>query len=226
MKVVFRLNIVNKIEYDAYEKKYYDTCAGKYKEVITKIPTEGKDLEKDIEYLGLKYDDVSLIKDIRVLNCEIISPYAEELAQIATEKLSVIINRTNHQTMVDGDKVKYQDMNKIYAVVQKCGLNFFLAVLEAKKEEINNIKDLILYLDRFQYAHFYNEVTSYEEYGEYIVNEQINSMSEIIEYIDLEKIGMDYIEEDAIFTNYGLIIGENSLDLDKKNILQEEEEFE
>ena len=131
--VYIRLDIVNKYQYQESED---------YKEIKILIPKDSEELEKDFEYLGLDYKNLN-IQDTHIKECEIICKDDPEYSSNITDEINRLIERANDS----GYTTPFNDMKEFYKTIK----NFvsedrdkLLAILEAKREQITNMKDAIM----------------------------------------------------------------------------------
>lgn len=216
MSLRMRLNLVNKHEYEENED---------YREVIIKIPKEPEKLEKDFKYLGLNYNNLS-IQDTQILHCEVIDTNDHEFSKDISRRISNIIA----VGIEKGYTTPYQDIKKIFSIIN--GLDRkdrkkLLAVLEMKIEEISNINNVVKYANHLDNFTLYSDVELPDDYGRRIIEDGEVFIDDIMEYIDLSTLGEDYCSKNGgRQTDYGLILEKESLNYDKQQIKQNEDEFE
>ena len=102
MSLKIKLNIVNKYEYQENEN---------YREIVIKIPRKAEELERDFDYLGLDYNNLS-IQDNHVIKCEVIDTEDKLFAESMSKELSNIIDRGNES----GFTAPYQDFVSIFKI--------------------------------------------------------------------------------------------------------------
>ncbi len=211
-----KLNVVNKKEYEENHN---------YREVIIKLPKSEEELKKDFEYLDLDYKNLS-IQDSHILDCEVIDTDDPHFSGLISTELSNIIHRASDS----GWTTPYQDIKSMYAVLIFLNGNErdkLLAVLELKKEQISNMKDAVKYGNNLNCFEFYNNIHAPEDYARKLINSGELTARDILDYIDLEKLGEEYNEsEKGVFTNQGLIFEKEYIDKVIKNQREDEEEFE
>lgn len=227
MSLKMKLNIVNKYEYEKNED---------YKEIIIQIPKKEEELKKDFEYLGLDSKNLYVKQDIYVLNCEVIDTENPYFSSELTTEISKTIDKakgTYYTTL-------YEDISSMFyklGCLDSKSKEDLLAVLEKKRGKIHGIRDIdecIMLLDFFE---LYDDVHNSKEYALKLIEYSKIELKDIIDYINLEKIGEKYIKErNGIFTNQGLLF--ENCDVDdhfsityserKKASIrkEEEEEFE
>lgn len=224
MSLKMKLNIVNKHEYEEED----------YREIIIKIPKETEKLEIDFKYLGLDYNNLS-IQDTHVLECKIIDTEDPHFSAVMTTEIFKIIDKAKDM----GYTTTYQDVKEMFSKLKRLstrGRDKLLAILEVKSEKIYNIHDAIECADSLEYFYFYNDINNEEEYGRKLIEDKKFELEEIIDYIDLKKLGRTYIDrENGTFTNQGLLFEEYNIDdylqgtnckKEVNNEKEEEEEFE
>lgn len=216
MSLKIKLNIVNKKEYELNEN---------YREIVIKIPKKSEDLEKDFNYLGLDYNNLS-IQDSHVLNCEVIDTEDSTFDISMSKELSNIIARGNES----GFTTPFQDIKSMFDIM-RCLNNEerrkLLAVLELKREQICNMKNAVKYGNNLNCFEFYNNIHSAEDYAEKLIEDGDVDARDITEYIDMERLGDDYYKsEEGVFTEQGLIFEKEYIDKTIKIQRENEEEFE
>lgn len=208
-----KLNIVNKREYAENHN---------YREIIIKLPKSEEELKKDFEYLGVDYNNLS-IQDTHIKECVVIDSNDPHFSGAISIELSNIIERANNL----GWTTSYQDIKSMYAILtflNEDERDKLLAVLEFKREQISNMKDAVEYCSHLSWYSFFNGINTPEEYAEELVKSRELDIDDIISYIDLRQLGMDYIKNESRknkFTQYGLLFEKES-----NFINQEEEELE
>ena len=211
-----KLNVVNKREYEENHN---------YREVIIRLPKSEEELKKDFEYLGLDYKNLS-IQDSHILDCEVIVSDDPHFSGAISTELSNIIDRASDS----GWTTPYQDIKSMYAILTFLNENErdkLLAVLEFKREQISNMKDAVKFGNNLNRFEFYNNIHSAEEYAEKLIEDGDVNARDIIDYIDLERLGNDYYKsEEGVFTNQGLIFEREYIDRMIRNERDNEEEFE
>ena len=218
MGLKMKLNIVNKHEYEENED---------YRELVIRIPKETEKLERDFKYLGLDYNNLS-IQGTHVLKCEVIDTENYSFSKEMTREILNIIDKATNL----GYTTPYQDIKQIFAIINTLNeedREKLLAVLEMKSEEISNIKDAEKYASHLDSFTLYSDVKLPENYGRRIIEDGEVFVDDIMDYIDLSKLGEDYCNENGgRQTDYGLIMQTEIFDLDKQLTKQneDEEEFE
>lgn len=208
-----KLNIVNKREYAENHN---------YREIIIKLPKSEEELKKDFEYLGLDYNNLS-IQDTHIKECVVIDPNDLHFSGAISIEISNIIARANDL----GWTTPYQDIKSMYTILtflNEDERDKLLAVLEFKREQISNMKDAIEYCSHLSWYSFFSEINTPDEYAEELVKSRELDIDDIISYIDLRQLGMDYIKNESRenkFTQYGLLFEKES-----NFINQEDEELE
>lgn len=211
-----KLNVVNKREFEENHN---------YREVIIRLPKSEEELKKDFEYLGLDYKNLS-IQDSHILDCEVIVSDDPHFSGAMSTELSNIIDRASDL----GWTTPYQDIKSMYAILtflNEDERDKLLAVLEFKREQISNMKDAVKYGNNLNRFEFYNNIHSAEDYAEKLIDDGDVNAQDIIDYIDLERLGDDYYKsEEGVFTNQGLIFEREYIDRMIRNERDNEEEFE
>lgn len=215
MSFKMKLNLVNKHKYEEDED---------YREIIIKIPKEQEKLEKDFEYLGIDYNNLS-IQDTNVLECEVIDTEDLRFSSVMTTELSNIIARANEA----GWTTPYEDIKSMFEIIKVLNSEDrekLLAVLELKKGQICNMQDAIKYGTNLNCFEFHRDVYTYEDYAEKLIYDESICLNDIIDFIDTKRMGKVYVNSnEGMFTDQGLIFENNSLDR-KIKTQENEEEFE
>ncbi|MCI8654600.1 MAG: hypothetical protein HFJ48_01820 [Clostridia bacterium] len=213
MSLKMKLNIVNKQEYEENED---------YREIIIKIPKETEKLERDFKYLGLDYNNLS-IQNTHVLKCEVIDTDNTEFSAIMSAEISDIIDKGKEL----GLTTPYQDIKQIFKLINDLSFrerDKLVAILEARMENILNIKDAIKYaknIDCFELI----EVDDEEELARHLICNGDIDIEDIIDYTDLDRLGQDYADNKNVKkTAQGYLKQECDLKSEIKK--EEEEEFE
>lgn len=211
-----KLNVVNKREYEENQN---------YREVIIRLPKSEEELKRDFEYLGLDYKNLS-IQDSHILDCEVIDSNNPHFSGMISTELSNIIDRASNS----GWTTPFQDIKSMYNILtflNEDEKDKLLAVLELKRKQISNMKDAVKYGKNLDCFEFYNNINSAEEYAEKLIDDENVVAQDIIDYIDLERLGEDYYKsEEGIFTNQGLIFEREYIDRMIRDERENEEEFE
>lgn len=216
MSLKMKLNLVNKHEYEENED---------YREIVIKIPKESEKFERDLKYLGLEYNNLS-IQDTHILHCEVIDTDDPEFSKDISRRISDIIEVGSEK----GYTTPYQDVKQMFSTIN--GLDRedkekLLAVLEMKREEILNINDAVKYAKHLDNFTIYSDIEVPEDYARRIIEDGEVSIYDIIDYIDLFALGKDYCDGNGgKQTDYGLIIETESFSYDKQSIKQNEDEDE
>ena len=208
-----RIDMVNKKQYEESDL---------YKEIKIIIPKDYQELKNDFQYLGLDYDNLS-IQDTHIIECEFIDKENTLIAEELSTKINNLIDKANDSSYT----TTYQDIKKFYSVVKNLDSEDrikLLAILEANTENINTIKDAIIYsqnINCFELIEVYDK----EELARYLVHNGEIDYEDLIDYTDMESLGEDYVKDKNIKrTQQGFLIQDNKL---KYNYIQEEEdEFE
>lgn len=213
MSLKMKLNIVNKHEYEEKED---------YREIIIKIPNETEKLERDFEYLGLNYNNLS-IQDTHVLECELIDTEDPAFSATMSTEMSNIIARANES----GWTSPYQDIKAMFKIIKN--FNFedrdkLLAILETRREEISNIRDAIKFahnIDCFELIVADDE----EELARRLIYNGDIDIEDLMDYADLNRLGQDYADDKNMKkTAQGYL--KQECDLKNEIKKEEEEEFE
>lgn len=211
-----KLNVVNKREYEENQN---------YREVIIRLPKSEEELKRDFEYLGLDYKNLS-VQDSHILDCEVIDSNNPHFSGMISTELSNIIDRASNS----GWTTPFQDIKSMYNILtflNEDEKDKLLAVLELKRKQISNMKDAVKYGKNLDCFEFYNNINSAEEYAEKLIDDENVVAQDIIDYIDLERLGEDYYKsEEGIFTNQGLIFEREYIDRMIRDERENEEEFE
>lgn len=211
-----KLNVVNKREYEENHN---------YREVIIRLPKSEEELKKDFEYLGLDYKNLS-IQDSHILDCEVVDLNDPHFSGAISTELSNIIDKASDS----GWTTPYQDIKSMYAILtflNEDERDKLLAVLEFKREQISNMKEAVKYGNNLNCFEFYDNIHSAEDYAEKLIEDGDVDARDIIDYIDMERLGDDYYKsEEGVFTNQGLIFEKEYIDRKIRNERENEEEFE
>lgn len=209
-----KLNVVNKRE---YEEKH------NYREVVIKLPKTDSELRKDFEYLGLDYDNLS-IQDTHIKSCKFIDKEKEQdsFCRIANVEIQSIINKG----VASGYTAPYQDVRELYKKIVDMRMyerDKAISLIKLKSSGINCIKDIFDKLERIEDFDYCVSVESAEEYLSQLIDNNAISAKELSKYIDLEEVGEALLDDqEHIFTEYGLLVENISIDKD----FIDEEEFE
>lgn len=125
--IYIRLDIVNKYEYE--DSEYY-------KEVKVLIPKDSEELEKDFEYLGLDYKNLSL-QDTHIKECEIICKEDPDFSVNLTGRLNRLIAKASN----NGYTTPFNNMNELYNSINNMNSkdrDKLLSVFEAEEEKIED----------------------------------------------------------------------------------------
>ena len=128
--IYIRLDIVNKKQYEEYNKDY--------KEIKISIPKDSEGLEKDFEYLGLDYKNLSL-QDTHIKECAVICEEDPDFSVNVTGRINRLIARANDH----GYTTPFNDMKEFYNLIYNIKSDErdkLLAVFKAEEENIENIK--------------------------------------------------------------------------------------
>lgn len=216
MSLKMKLNIVNKYEYQDNEN---------YREIVIKIPEKSEKLERDFKYLGLDYNNLS-IQDTHILDCKVIETEDPYFSELMTTKLLNIIDRASES----GETTPYQDIKSMFSIIKTSGSkdrDKLLAVLEIKREQIVNMKDAVKYGNNLECFKFFNNINTYEEYAQEMIDNQDVSLEDVTDYINLLELGEAYVNgNDGIFTKHGLIFETDSIDGSMQNTIKNMEEKE
>ena len=201
--VYIRLDIVNKEQYT--ETEYY-------KEIKILIPN-------DSEYLGLDYRNLG-IQDTHIKECEFICKEDQKFSSKITDEVNRLIDRASNS----GWTTPFNDMKKFHKIINNfCSedRDKLLAILEAKRESISNIKDAIKFasnINCFELIEAYDN----EELGRKLVYNGEIDIEDLMEYADLYRLGEEYsTDKGMVKTQQGYLMQEHDL-----RCREEEEEFE
>lgn len=211
--LIAKINMVNKKQYEESEI---------YKEIKIVIPRSREELEKDFEYLGLNYNNYT-IQDTHIKECIFMNKEDEDFAVNISGYINNIIRKADEL----GYTTPFQDIKKFYNMVKD--FNEYkqykiLAIMEAKENDIKNIKDVLKYaqnIDCFDLTEAYDN----QELGRRLVYEGEIDIEDLMEYADMEQLGKEYAEEkNMVNTQYGYLQQER--DLTEYVEQNNEEEFE
>lgn len=210
-----KLDIVNKKEYEESDT---------YKEIKIVFPRDIEDLRKDFKYLDLDYDNYT-IQDTHILECEFKDNSQSEFAA----DISNVVNKVIESAGDNGYTTPFQDLKRLHEVLNNLNpndRNKLLAILEVDEDIIQNIKDVIKYAENTKYFELINTY-SYSGLAKKLVNDGDIKKDDLLEYIDLDKLGRDYSEcRRMTKTEYGFLEGYFDLSAYKLKGNEEEEEFE
>ena len=211
--LLVRIDIVNKKQYEE---------SGIYKEIKIVIPRSSEELEKDFKYLDLEYKNNN-IQDTHIKECEFIDYNDPNFSANISKIINNLIDRANNS----GYTTPFQDMKKFYSIVKEIDSyerDKLLAILEVKKEQINNIKDAIKYAQNINCFNLTEAYDNEELARSLIYNGEID-IEDLMEYADLYRLGEEYSEDKNLTrTKYGYLNQES--DLREDITKQKEEEFE
>lgn len=209
--VYIRLDIVNKYQYQESED---------YKEIKILIPKDSEELEKDFNYLGLDYKNLN-IQDTHIKECEIICRDDPTFSSNITDEINRLIARASES----GYTTPFNEMKKFHKIISNfCSedRDKLLAILEAKREVISNMKDAIKFANNINCFELI-EADNNEELGRRLVYNGEIDIEDLMEYADLDKLGEEYSDDKGMIkTEQGYLMQE----CDLRYSLEEEEEFE
>ncbi len=209
--VYIRLDIVNKYQYQESED---------YKEIKILIPKDSEELEKDFNYLGLDYKNLN-IQDTHIKECEIICRDNPTFSSNITDEINRLIARASES----GYTTPFNEMKKFHKIISNfCSedRDKLLAILEAKREVISNMKDAIKFASNINCFELI-EADNNEELGRRLVYNGEIDIEDLMEYADLDKLGEEYSDDKGMIkTEQGYLMQE----CDLRYSLEEEEEFE
>lgn len=223
----FKLNVVNKKEYEEKDN---------YKEIIIVLPKDSEELEKDFEYLGLDYKSLS-VQDTHVKKVEILNFSNKRLSSALNELLEDVKEESGR----NGYTMPFNNVKQLYDTIKdfnESQMIKLLAVLEAEKESIEIINDLVDFSNRLDEYVLDDEIFDAEAYarslfdnGDLVVEDITDyiNIDDIIDCIDLDAIGRDYaLEYGKSITPYGLVecVGEPYHKVNESVQLENEEENE
>ena len=210
--IYIRLDIVNKKEYEKYDKHY--------KEIKISIPKDSEALEKDFEYLGLDYKYLSL-QDTHIKECAVICEEDPDFSVNLTGRLNRLIAKASD----NGYTTPFNNMNELYNLINNMNSkdrDKLLSVFEAEEENITNINDVLKYIKKLDKFYLDEDSHSFEEYAKNEIHLGELYMEDVLPYIDLETLGKDLIEDrNAKLTGYGVLCR-----MDEEMEQEDEEEFE
>ena len=209
--VYIRLDIVNKYQYQESED---------YKEIKILIPKDSEELEKDFNYLGLDYKNLN-IQDTHIKECEIICRDDPTFSSNITDEINRLIARASES----GYTTPFNEMKKFHKIISDfCSedRDKLLAILEAKREVISNMKDAIKFASNINCFELI-EADNNEELGRRLVYNGEIDIEDLMEYADLDKLGEEYSDyKGMVKTEQGYLMQE----CDLRYSLEEEEELE
>ena len=211
--LIAKINMVNKKQYEESEI---------YKEIKIVIPRSREELEKDFEYLGLNYNNYT-IQDTHIKECVFMNKKDEDFAVNISGYINNIIRKADKL----GYTTPFQDIKKFYNMVKD--FNEYkqykiLAIMEAKENDIKNIKDVLKYAQNIECFDL-TEAYDNQELGRRLVYEGEIDIEDLMEYADMEQLGKEYAEEkNMVNTQYGYLKQER--DLTEYVEQNNEEEFE
>lgn len=198
--LIAKIDMVNKKEYEESEI---------YKEIKIIIPRSREELEKDFEYLGLNYNNYT-IQDTHIKECVFMNKEDEDFAVNISRYINNIIRKADKLGYI----TPFQDIKKFYNRVKE--FNEYqkykiLAIMEAKEDNIRNIKDVLKYaqnIDCFELTEAYDN----QELGRRLVYEGEIDIEDLMEYADMEQLGKEYAEDkNMVNTQYGYLKQERDL---------------
>lgn len=209
-----KLNVVNKKEYEENQN---------YREVVIRLPKNREDMHRDLNYLDLDHNNLS-IQDTHVTRCEFIDANDPMFSSLVTTEIDNIIIRASDS----GYTSPFQEMKKVFEIFSKMSYldrDKAIAILKLKQESITNLQDTIKYLKNINEFDYYPNAESSDDFARIQIENGDVYIDEILDYIDLDRLGDDQLSErEHKFTESGLIVQvEDELDLKE---YEEEEEFE
>lgn len=207
-----RLDIVNKKEYEKYDKHY--------KEIKVSIPKDSEELEKDFEYLGLDYKYLD-IQDTHIKECAVICEEDPDFSVNITGEINNLIIKASK----NGYTTPFNDMKKFLELIDNLkqnDRNKLLAIIKAEEDNITNIKDILKYTKNLDKFYLDEDSLSFEEFARNEIHLGELYMEDVLPYIDLETLGKDLVENrNGYLTEYGVLSK-----MDEGIEQEEEEEFE
>ncbi|MDO5555714.1 MAG: hypothetical protein Q4G09_03415 [Clostridia bacterium] len=206
-----RIDIVNKKQYEVSDN---------YKEVKIIIPKDIEELKKDFLYLGLDYDSLS-IQDTHIKECDVICRDNPAFSAELSGEINNIIVRASES----GYTTPFNDINKFYDLIKgfekEEERDKLLAILEAKRENIENIKDAIKFVENINCFELIEAENTEELARKLIYNGEID-MEDLIDYANLDRLGDEYADDKGMIkTEQGFLMQECDLKCD----LEQEDEF-
>ncbi len=190
-----RIDMVNKKQYEESDI---------YKEIKIIIPKDYQELKNDFQYLGLDYDNLS-IQDTHIIECEFIDKENTLIAEELSTKINNLIKKANDL----GYTTTYQDIKKFYGVIKNLYSEDkikLLSILEANTENINTIKDAIIYSQNINCFELIG-VCDEEELVRHLVCIGEIDYEYLMDYADMKKLGEDYVKDrDIKKTKQGFLI--------------------
>ena len=190
-----RIDMVNKKQYEESDI---------YKEIKIIIPKDYQELKNDFQYLGLDYDNLS-IQDTHIIECEFIDKENTLIAEELSTKINNLIKKANDL----GYTTTYQDIKKFYGVIKNLYSEDkikLLSILEANTENINTIKDAIIYSQNINCFELIG-VCDEEELVRHLVCIGEVDYEYLMDYADMKKLGEDYVKDrDIKKTKQGFLI--------------------
>ena len=192
--IIFRVDIVNKKQYEESEN---------FKEIIINIPKSDYELEKDFEYLGLDYNNLS-IQDTHVVSCEVIDREHLNYSKDFSKEISKIIERANE----NGYTTPFNEIVELYRCIKDFKfeeLEKASAILVSRISDIKHMQDAIKYMKSIDCFELYC-VDSDKEFAKKLIYNAEIDIEDVIDYADLSKLGRDYIYDKNIDrTDYGYL---------------------
>lgn len=207
------------IRIDLVNKKQYE-ISDNYKEIKIIIPRDTEELKRDFSYLELDYDNLS-IQDTHIKECEVICRDNPAFSAEMSGEINNIIVRASES----GYTTPFNDMKEFYGKIKNLDIkdrDKLLAILEAKRENIENIRDAIKFADNINCFELIEAENTEELARNLIYNCEID-MEDLIDYADLDRLGEEYADDKGMIkTEQGFLMQESDLKCD----LEKEEEFE
>lgn len=198
--LLIRIDMVNERQYSESEI---------YKEIKIVLPRSKEELEKDFSYLDLNYSN-STRKDTHIKECEFIDKQESKFAYDISKLMNDLIYRANDS----GYSTPFENIKEFYNIVKKMNSHErekLLAIMEAKREQIDFIGDAIKYaqnIDCFELEEIFDSV----ELARDIVHKGKIEIEDVMEYADLDRLGNDYAEDNKMVkTKYGYLKQEKEL---------------
>ena len=217
--IIFRIDIVNKRQYEESEN---------YKEIIINIPKSDFELEKDLEYLDLDYNHLS-IQDTHIVSCEVIDREHLNYSKDFSKEISKIIERANQ----NGYTIPFNEIVELYKTIKDFKfeeLEKASAILEAKSSNIKHMQDAIRFMKSIDCFELYC-VDNDKEFAKKLIYDAEIDIEDVMDYADLTKLGRDYVYDKNIDrTDYGYLEQQQDLieelQMEKESDSEDEEEFE
>ena len=195
------------------------------------LPADQERIKEKLEQIGLDYENLSN-EDTYITFCKLLNFDNEELSDgfdfLIEKMLEKLVQEQGKTTSLQEIELLCNELEKF----DNIRMNKFIAIIEAKENEITNFNEIIGYAKNTEKYEVIYDVKNFEDLGKYLVNETGNfdDVSLLSNYINYEKLAEDYTREGCTyngdFTHYGYLIKKEEFEIVNKKENEEEEEME